>query len=223
MPHLAKKTRLCQPIENDIQRLTESAGLDALHLAIPSRESWSDFYRDKALELGYVMRSGDVASAALAKSLAQAFGTDYLVTLRARFSSTATSSWPALLVRPDTAQNVSATRHVLMHAFLRLGVRASEQVLQSYRRPGKVPKNHSTADEQAIHRFKKLQEAWKRSFRRHTVREVLSELGLTQTFRHHRLEFPKLHAALRDFRGTDLAERQVGRRKRVYVSSTEVK
>lgn len=223
MPHQAKATRPCPPVAKEIERLVERVGLEALHRSIPQNENWSHVYKLRACELGYVMPSGDVASAALARGMANEFGLDFLVKHGARFSSAATSSWPALLVRPDSAPNVSATRHVFMHAFLRLGVRAPEQVFQTYKRPGKAPRNLSSTDEEATRRFREFQEVWKQSSRRFTVREVLEVLGLAQTYRHHYVEFPSLRAALRVFRYTDLAERQIGRRKRVYASSAKRK
>ena len=73
-------------------------------------------YREKALELGYKMKSGDVAGKVLSGALQNFFGTGLLEATGC--AMTDRSPWPSQMVRPAVGVPFATTKYVLIQTFL---------------------------------------------------------------------------------------------------------
>ncbi|HSI49178.1 MAG TPA: TnsD family Tn7-like transposition protein [Ideonella sp.] len=170
---------------------------------------WSTHYRTLALEKGFVMVTGEVASAQLAMNLQVAFGEAYLASLGCSVTEPG-RSWPALMVRERVRVPFAPVKHVLMQAFLD-GCNVEQKTL-AYRPPGKVPRDASSLDEQLAKQVRKA--AIRANLRnvQTTITQLMKDTGHWSAFRHDRSNFPKTTAELAAFRATEASERKLGGR-----------
>lgn len=194
--------------------LSELAGLSLATLADGwrHREDWFEIYRDQATEKGYRLSGGTVAGGQLTLDLVRQYGQHFLAMLGCHQSGRTTAAWPSLMVRPATSVPFSPVKHSLISGYL--ASCTEETKVLSYAPPGKKPADATLRDEACA---RALQMAWATAASngsRLTVRAVLDAEGAWTAFRHDRTVFPKTVALMQEFKRSDQAERQLGRRAR---------
>jgi hypothetical protein len=170
---------------------------------------WSTHYRTLALEKGFVMVSGEVASAQLAMNLQSTYGDDFLAGLGCPVTEPS-RSWPALMVRERIAVPFAPVKHVLIQAFLD-SCDAGPKTL-AYRPPGKVPRDSCSLDEQLAKRVRKAVIRANLRNVQTTITQLMKDTGHWSAFRHDRSKFPQTAAELAAFRATEASERKLGGR-----------
>lgn len=196
-------------------RLPEDALIELTNLSVRAlnREldfsiDWLALHRTSARQLGYEMSGGGVASHKLARDVLKFYGYKFLADAGCEISPRESQSWPTLMVRPNTASNLAAPKHALVHVFLQLAGQCDGQL--GYRAPGKPSRDYVAFDAKVLAHIKTtLSEA---TDCRHSVKDLLSKAGALSAFRHDRSRFPKTSEYIEEFRKTNQSQRQVGRR-----------
>jgi hypothetical protein len=167
-------------------------------------------YRNQAHRVGYILASGDSAGVQLSRDLRARFGDRLLKEAGCEVALDSRGPWPSLMLR--TAQGVPfmPVKHVLLCCFLD-NVPVGEKEFD-YCRPGKQTRDYGSLDKRlASHMRTAMIRAQARNVRM-TVESLVAKSGLWSSFRHHRELFPESRAALAEFRKSNVAERQEGRR-----------
>lgn len=158
----------------------------------------------------YLLAGGAVAGGQLTLDLVDKYGSQFLATLGCNQSGRTTAAWPSLMVRPGTSVPFAPVKHLVLSGYL--AVRQEGTKVLSYAPPGKKPVNVALRDEACA---RSLQTAWKAAAskaERLTVQAVLDAEKAWTAFRHDRRLFPKTLALLHEFKRSEQAERQLGRR-----------
>lgn len=169
-------------------------------------------YRDRAKDLGYVLPSGNVASNVLASAVNLHFGNRYLTDMGCAIDKSKVSPWPALMVREGQDTPFATGKHIVMQAFLRASIPAPSDPVACYRSPGKRPQDYRRLDARTAERVRTALKRLALARQRTTVRELMTGIGAWSPFRHDRGAFPLTAALLEEFRASDQAARQRGRR-----------
>ncbi len=177
-------------------------------------------YRSKSFEKGYRIEAGAVASRVLSHDVSRFYGDRFLNDCGAQFHEGAVGSWPALMARERSGVPFAPVKHVLMQAFLDEVPQRELKVTVHYSRPGKTPDDCVALDARAEKDLLDELRKAKRNGIRLTVQSLLRAIGIWEKFRHHREKFPKTRALLEVFKASDLSERQLGRRKRLYKKAS---
>jgi len=183
------------------------------------RGDWHEIYRDNALAKGYHLSGGAVAGAQLARDLLTAFGVPFIAILGGLRVGRSTADWPRLMVQPSTSVAFSPVKHSLLSGFL--AYCGEEKKLLSYQPPGPKPADTTSRDETCA---RGLRAAWRVAALcedRLTVQAMLEAQGTWAAFRHNRTLFPKTERMLQEFKDSEQAERQRGRRPRTYARKNE--
>ncbi len=185
-------------------------------LSVPVREHDDDAllaqYRAKALELGFVLPSGDVAGVSLAANLIDHFTRPVLVDAGCEIAPGSHSPWPALMVRLGTGIPFTTVKHVLVQTFLSEATPEAVTVREHYDSPGKKTRDYAHLDVRSAAKVKTFMARAAALRERHTVKDMLTEIGIWPAFRHNRELFPLTNALVQAFRSSDQSERQLGRR-----------
>lgn len=198
------------PVTNSIATALHEASLEALHARTALQENWPRFYKQWALDKGYEMKSGDLAARRLADDLHAFYGPELLRVTGCNFPSSRRQSWPSLMLRTSVAQNYATAKHVLLNTFFRLAGDAS--VGFGYQKPGKKDLDFGKIDAHGVVKLENFVNAHLLSGKRFTVQEVLTEIGMWQSFRHHRNQYPLITKWLAAFKASDQSARQTGLR-----------
>ena len=174
------------------------------------RDDWCETYRSLALARGYNVPGGAVAGAQLALDLISTFGRAFVSALGALHVGSATVTWPSLMVRRSSTVPFSPVKHSLLSAYL--ACCKEEPRLLTYQPPGKKPADAASRDEACARGLKASWRALARDGGRLTVQAMLEAEGAWASFRHNRTLFPKTEALLQEFKRSEQAERQMGRR-----------
>lgn len=164
-------------------------------------------YRARALELGYKLVSGQVASVTFSQKLRDFYGREFLMDAGCAMAA---KPWPSLMLRPATQVTFATPKHVLLQTFLELDGGAPDAPASAYEKPGKKTTDYKRLDSELTLRMKTVLKRAKS--RRMTVKELLTEAGSWGAFKHHRSEMPKAEELVMQFRESDQAERQIGGR-----------
>ncbi|MYZ50871.1 TnsD family Tn7-like transposition protein [Malikia spinosa] len=185
-------------------------------LSMPVREHDDDallaLYRAKALELGFILPSGDIAGVSLAANLIDHFTMPVLVDAGCEIAPAARASWPALMVRLGAGIPFTTVKHVLMQTFLSEAVPETVTVKGHYDSPGKKTRDYAHLDLRSAAKVKTFIARAAAQRERHTVEAMLTEIGIWSSFRHNRELFPLTNALVQAFRSSDQSDRQLGRR-----------
>jgi len=171
---------------------------------------WMDLYRTAAYNVGYSLMSGDVAGRQLAEDLRNHFGSKFLSDLACPVDIEARSPWPARMLRSATSDHFSPTKHLLLQSFLASASKGDKHL--NYAKPGKETRNYHHLDAiLALHMRRTMLLAQAQHVRLR-VQQLADGSELWPSFRHHRDLFPLSCLVLEEFRRSDVAERQAGRR-----------
>lgn len=107
--------------------------LTALNRRTDHRDDWLAWYRARAFDKGYGMRSGDLANKQLATDLFYLFTEPYLKDIGCGFGSYWANPWPALMVLERLGVQFAPTKHVLLDAYLYLCADGKKQ--RGYEKP----------------------------------------------------------------------------------------
>lgn len=208
LPHLVRKERIHVDLTPaNLMRVAEIS-CRALNTDTTS-DGLLDHYRGRALELGYAISSGQVASKAFSSQLQNFFGVGFLGDSGCAMAG---MPWPSLMLRPGTKIPFATPKHVLMQAFLDLDSGVSITVDFGYTKPGKKTTDFKRLDTTLSLRLKAITNQAKVDNRRMTVKELLTEAGSWNAFKHHRDKLPLTKEMVLQFRESEQSERQVGGR-----------
>lgn len=199
-----------------VLQLVAEVSTAALRITTPVQTDWVKVYRAKSLDKGYRIKGGAVASRVLSSDVLNFYGSNFLSDCGAQFKDAAVNSWPSLMAREGSTIPFAPVKHVLMQSFLDAETQQGLKVTVSYSRPGKAADDRVALDAKAAIDFQSELRKLKRSAVRLTVQGLLRTIGIWEKFRHNRKEFPKTSALLQAFKTSDQAERQLGKRKRLY-------
>lgn len=169
-------------------------------------------YRAKALELGFVLPSGDVAGVSLTANLIDHFTMSVLVDAGCEIALAGHAPWPALMVRLGTGIPFTTAKHVLMQTFLSEASPDTVTVTGHYDKPGKKTRDYAHLDVRSAAKVKTFMARAAAQQERRTVKDMLTEIGIWPAFRHNRELFPLTNALVQAFRSSDQSDRQLGRR-----------
>lgn len=165
-------------------------------------------YRERAIELGYQMKSGDVAGKVLSGALQNYFGTGLLEDTGC--AMTDRSPWPSQMVRPAVGVPFATTKHVLMQTFLENNLAVTAPVAANYRKPGKKTLDLKRYDTRLLAKLANQVKKAIEGNERLTVQELLTRAGSWHVYRHKREMLPKSAEFVAEFRKSEQSERQLG-------------
>lgn len=209
-----------QPLEPDLAPAIAAAVGDISNECLTRRArqgpvTWAGFYRRSVAAAGLERNGGGLASRRLVAEFGATFGEAYLQRVRLKVEINR-SPWPALMLRERQSIPFSTPQHVLMQVFLAhtetLATPAGAKSL--YRSPGPAARDYQALDTDFAAKVAQAIQRAQNDRRRVEVTEMLTQLGIWGTYRHCRDKLPLTTAAIADFRQTDCAARQVGRRPR---------
>jgi len=167
-------------------------------------------YRGRALELGWLV-NGNVAGGAMSRALRQHYGRELLLESGSRAGGR--RDWPALMVRLNTQVSFTPVKHILLNTFFQTSQDALPQLARAEdEKPGPKVADGQRRDHATARKVQVLLNRLAKCGERVTVTSLLMRAGAWETFRHDRSRFPMTNALVQEFRRSDLAERQVGRR-----------
>lgn len=210
LPDALGTTRIRSNVELSVLKNLASIALDALAWRLPDADARLVRYRGQALQHGYALKSGMVASKALCRDVAATYGDGFLEAVGCAMS--ARRPWPAQMLRPEIPCAYSSAKHLLLSAYLERGPESPPDVASEYRKPGRRPTDFRALDAKTVERLKLLVKLMKERYERKTVKCLMKDAGAWELFRHNRERFPLTTAFLAHFRKTDQSERQVGGR-----------
>lgn len=180
------------------------------HAALSCRTRPAMDYRLEALQSGYRMPSGEVASRHLTDSLYRFYQDEFLIETGCWFDVKQRNPWPALLARSDVGAPYAPPKHLLLATFLKCGSADGKE--REYGRPGPKVRDYDTEDRNCLLAIKGVLKEMERTGSRTTVQRLLTEAGCWSHFRHHRDKYPLTTEFLKAFRHSDRSKRQLGRR-----------
>jgi hypothetical protein len=208
LPHNVRQERIQVTLgAPTLLHLAQASSL-ALNTVCPSEDLLTQ-YRAQALQLGYVIASGQVASMALSEQLQNFYGAGFL---NESGCAVVGMPWPSLMLRPRTLVPFATPKHVLLKSFLELDNGPVAAVEIGYTKPGKKTVDFKRLDTSLLIRLKELADLAKADDRRMTVKDLLIEAGSWSPFKHHREKLPKSREFVLKFRDSDQSERQMGGR-----------
>lgn len=202
--HYSDKTK---PTLGVLQFITELS-VQALSWKTETPDDFLSVYRQRAIELGYRLSSGDIGGIALSGAIFRFYGGRFLE--ESGSEMTMCSPWPSLMVRPGMTISFAPAKHILLRAFMSQGGKTPANVLSSYRSPGKKPSDFKRLDTRLLQRLTNCVKKASVQNLRVTVKALLQDAGSWSIYRHQRELFPKSTAFLQEFRLSSQAERQVG-------------
>lgn len=214
LPHELPSTIPEIHVPNIILEHLNRVSIDMLAGSTSNPATLASQYREKALSLGYKMVSGDVAGLVFANALWKHFSPSLLEGAGCEFKEGKRNTWPALMLRECIQEAFTTAKHVLMQTFLETATPTSLVHAAHYERPGKKLQDHRQLDLLAANQIAIILKTAFQTGRRFTVKELLSEIGAWEQFRHNRQRFPRTCALIEAFRTSDQSERQVGKRER---------
>lgn len=172
--------------------------------------NWIDLYRAAAYNARYCLASGDIAGKQLAQDLHNHFGAKFLLDCACDFNTDAKSPWPTLMLRPANSTVFSPTKHLLLQSFLASA--PNKRKPNCYAKPGKHTRDYNQLDITLALEMRKVMLQAQAQHIRIKVSHLAGETGLWPAFRHQREKFPLSCQVLKEFRRSDIAEWQSGRR-----------
>ncbi len=210
MPHHAKPgpPPTSRP-QRRIEALIAEVSLQAINGEIPARSDWGEVYRSQALDLGYKLPQGFVASKLLASDVVEVIGADLLSETDYQFSKTSLTSWPMVMMRAGYDGHFAPTKHVFMQAFLKAQGIARTKSVAFYERTGTARRDYAQYDKELAPKLSALIEKVASKGGRVTTRWLLEQLGARQVYRHHSAEMPRTCAVLLGFKVSDLSKKRL--------------
>lgn len=210
MPEEVPGREVHLPLPADVLEAVHQRSLAALSRRTGHREDWLAWYRSRASEKGYGMPGGDLASQQLAMDLLELFTESFLMDTGCGFRARRESQWPALMVRERVGIPFAPAKHVLLDTYLYLCNAGDTQ--RAYEKPGKKPSDPNSEDQRCLAKMTRILQRVVRAGHRITVKQLLGDAGYWEAYRHNRERYPLSRAFIEQFKASDFAERQIGRR-----------
>jgi hypothetical protein len=206
LPNMVESTACVSSLNFDLLECLTHISIEALNQKLVLPENLMTMYRDKSIELGFQLTSGDVAGRAISDSVRNLLGAEFLMDAGCVMS--VRSPWVALMVQPRIGIPFATPKHVIFHAFLSHGVLAPENISSMYSKPGKKPTDYTLVDRKLSSRIKIAAKNAEIKKTRLTIKQLLADYW--STYRHHPKRFPETYEFLHKFRSSEQSERQVG-------------
>lgn len=175
-----------------------------------SRAEWGLHYRYLASSKGLATKCAGLSGRALSNAFQNVFGTAFLKAVGLDFPQNA-EAWPALMLHENYSTPFTASKHVLLHVFLNSAESLNGAV--EYRTSGPAPRDYAALDAKCFQKLRKAIGAVRRNARV-GVKKLLTDLDVWHIYRHKGDSLPKTKALLVEFRKTNHAACQIGRRPR---------
>lgn len=187
------------------------ASSQALGSTFDRHDRWRTQLRARALRCGYVLASGQVATARLSAELRAAYGQEFLASVGCDYTNFPLA-WPALLVRESVREPSSPLRHLLLTTFLEHKPNAVGLASFTPKPPGKRPRDKGALDRFLADSVSHQLERIRGSGERVTAQQLIEKAGLWNAWRHDRRAFPLTAKEIALFRRTEVSLRKLGRR-----------
>lgn len=158
---------------------------------------WASAYRRTAKAKGYAAPRGQISSLVLAQELLTFYGMNLLEEVHCSYTPQDRRSWPILMVRAQPGIPFSPVKHVLLRTFL--DYCPSGRKPESPRPPGRRPNDFSDRDERCSQQARQAASAIEGCV---TVKELLTQVGCWEVYRHRRQSFPKTAAVVAEFKAS---------------------
>lgn len=162
-----------------------------------SRHDWYGKYCRVAKSKGYVDQKGQVSGLVMAHDLHAFYGSSLLEEAHCGYTLQDRRSWPVLMVREQPKIPFSPVKHILLRTFL--DKCPGGQKAGSQRLPGRRPRDFSDMDDQIS---QQVREAARVIRGYATVKELLTQVGGWELYRHRRQSLPKTAAVVREFKSS---------------------
>ncbi len=172
---------------------------------------WAKEYRALASNKGAQQRGTGLSSPAFAQAFRGFYGQAFLQEAGLDFQLN-TLAWPVIMLRENQGIPYSTPKHVLMKLFLEQAELRPIKV--QYRSPGPSIRDYVAMDELYSRMVGQAIQAIQIKNIRVGVIQMLQELGILGTYRHNRENLPKTQALLIEFKRSEFAARQTGKRSR---------
>lgn len=170
-------------------------------------------YRALSINKGYQVHEQWTCSSQLACDLAQFYGEKLLSACGSGVPvEDRRNPWPALMLRPGSKVPFTPIKHVLLANFLAVQSTLLKSVEKSP--PGKKPRDYVQLDTKLACQLRVALTAAVKTGVRVELQELFTATGLWETFRHQRQRLPLSRAVIEEYRQSNAAARQTGRRPR---------
>lgn len=211
LPNQCSGTQELANVERPLLDRVSALSLLALNGRFPGGAELPLRYGQMARDKGYVCGNGGIGSVHLSGDIYRAYGRCYLEAAGCEFAPGARNAWPALMTRVYAGVPFAPVKHILLTAFLEVANRA-EVADRLYRTPGPKPRNPSRRDQRTAARLRLFMARHHDKDRRFSISKLLTRWKAWAAYRHDRSGFPETRAAIAEFKNSNLAERQTGRR-----------
>lgn len=167
-------------------------------------------YRNRALEVGYELPSGDAAGAQMAEDLRRHFSDELLKGAGCAFVPNSKHHWPARMVRPGAGITFTPAKHVLLQSFL-ASTKPGKKTME-YAAPVRHKRDFSIADKELAAGMRRRMAAALRANERLSVQALTGNTNYWNAYRRYRERFPETTAMLEEYRASNAAWRQKGGR-----------
>lgn len=193
------------------QRIFTERALQTLSSHWTHKDEWHSVYKEMAIEKGYTLRGGIVGKR-IAIDLRLMLTAETLKSLNCLYVGKLSSSWPAHLVRPYARHlsRFSPVQHLLLYAFLSTKTPLEQKIV--YINRGRASQEYAKVDDQLARHVQTRWQMAKNRNERVTVKSILKGVPMSSTFYNHRHLFPLTVATLEEFRRSNQAWCQTGKR-----------
>lgn len=197
-------------VPDEISSVLLRHSLEALNSGIQARADWASFHKAQVAEKGYAVAGGAIAARKMSQDLSTFFGQAYLEDAGCYYPARQLNPWPCLLIRECMPLNFAAPKHLFLQTFCAAAPPSDGQF--GYKKPGKVTKNFQADDAKAASQMTTMLKDIEAAGERITVKDLLQKIGVWQSFRHNRSDYPLTNELVQKFRASGQSERQLGLR-----------
>lgn len=169
-------------------------------------------YRVASAEKGYEIQGRWANGGQLSRDLSSFYGSKVLASCGCTEPGTRGRAWPTAMLRPGTSVPFSPVKHVLLATFLEAQTAAPKAV--EWKRPGKKTRDYVRLDKELAAKLRVALNFAIGNAERIAVRDLFSGTGLWATYRHQCARMPLSTAVVAEYRRSEAAQRQIGRRPR---------
>ncbi|MBB3360908.1 hypothetical protein FHT39_000330 [Mitsuaria sp. BK045] len=181
-------------------------------------ELWATWYRQRAIECGYVRLNGSAYGELLARDLQSFFGKEVLERLQCAIGSDFAQAWPARLLRPSSF-HTEPLKHILLLVFFQYAANPSYDPERHERTPRGSQFDWKQVDAEAVEALERELETLSSSRQRSSVDSLMKRVGLESSWRYSRSKLPMVAEWVAAFKCSCYSERQVGGRPRGKLDS----
>lgn len=200
-PHQCEGMDSCCRLPASVQLAISKWSYRSLTFGLQREQTWPDWFRERAREVGYELIQGTNTGERLSQDLERFFSPGFLEDYGCAVDRQVGLQWPARLLRP-CSKGIEPLKHVLMGVFLESGVAATAVQRKGFVARG-PRRDRTLEDESAVRRVADAAERMLQEGRQANLTILLRTAGVETLWRHSYPRLPRLQAWVSAFKATE--------------------